>query len=648
MERSKPAIAPSSTYGQACTQCYKAKCRCVRTPNGDNCERCLRLKKRCEPSESVRRRNAQTVDEADTRIARLEDKMESMLSAMQSFISSQTPVNVLPSNEHGISASTSYSNSTLLNPMSTNLGFSEGPTFTTDLNTTVTPNPNPFLSHTYPLSPPAPSPNHADERLDFFRTRMLPSFPFIDLSPDMTSWYLRQHRPFLFQAIHTITTFSTQERLTQVEELKRLLFTSAFLKVQSNIDLLLGVLTYLAWSSDAFLGRADLISRLMMLAISLVYDLRLFKPSSLDVQVMMTMTEGRADENNHDDTPDGLLERQRAVLACFILSSNISSHLGRQDAIRWTPQMDEALRVITLNKSCPGDKLFVSQVRLQLLKQRADDVRQQDETNSARKGTSPAAVSVPRLLYLKTLRRQLDELRSSFPSDLGQIHILNTHAQYVDLYINQLAYSISQDPVPLNLNLNPSSGMPPLLSFERLESLWHSVENIKSWVDNFHLIPCPKLIGQPFHFWSQMILSITLLKYLSTLQDPDWDCQAVRNTVPLVSTMDSMRQKLDLSGRELSELQRCEDHLLGYLVKLLTKCRVWAEVRWNMGSGSGVERQNVERRSACPAGGSPEGTYRGGNNHHIPDLDQMVWMQSMDLGDDQWFESVLGMPTTFY
>jgi hypothetical protein len=153
---------------------------------------------------------------------------------------------------------------------------------------------------------------------------MLPSFPFIDLTPDMTSSYLRQNRPFLLQAIHTVTTFSTQERLPQVEELKRLLFTSALLQVQSNIDLLLGLLTYLAWSTDPFLGRADLVSRLMMLAISLIYDLRLFKPSSPDVQLMMTITQGRADDNNqspNDQTPYGLLERQRAVLACFVLSS---------------------------------------------------------------------------------------------------------------------------------------------------------------------------------------------------------------------------------------------------------------------------------------------------------------------------------------
>ncbi|KAH8427733.1 uncharacterized protein LDX57_005442 [Aspergillus melleus] len=536
-----------------------------------------------------------------------------------------------PLNGHSTSSSTPYPDGTLITPTSTIQSISDGPPpFVTDPNAAESSNPDSlFLSHQYPSHFKFRTPNYAEERLDFFRSRMLPSFPFIHLTPDMTSWYLRQNRPVLFQAINTVTSFSTQERLVQVEELKHLLFTSALLKVQSNIDLLLGVLTYLAWSTDPFLGRADLMSRLMMLAMSLVYDLRLFKPPSTDVQLMMTITQGQEESSQSpgDKTPYGLLERQRAVLACFILSSNISSHLGRQDSLKWTAQMEEALKLISISESCPGDELFVAQVRLQLLKQKADDVRQQDETNCALTGTAPYM-----LIFSsgETLAQHKD--------------ILNTHAQYVDLYINQLAYSISQDALPIDLSGRRGDGG-ILLGFERLACLWQSVENIKSWLDNFYRIPCSKLVGQPFHFWSQMILTITLLKYLSTLQDPDWDCRAVRNTVHLISTMDCMRQKLDLSSKE-PELQ-CSDHLLKYLSKLLTRCRVWGEGRWDMGS----QMQDVETR---PDRGASHNTncqnhsQSQSQGHHIPDMDQMAWMQSMDLGSEQWFEDVLGMPAPFY
>lgn len=204
--------------------------------------------------------------------------------------------------------------------------------------------------------------------------------------------------------------------------------------------------------------------------------------------------------------------------------------------------------------------------------------------------------------------------------------ILHAHTQYVEMYINQLAYSMAHEPQPLNL-----SGQ---LGFERFECLWQSVENIKLWLDSFSAIHYSKLIGQPFHFWSQMIMSLTLLKYLSTLRDPEWDCQAVRNVVPLISTIDSMLQKLDQSSQE-PEIQGI-DHLLHYLSKLLIRCRIWAEVRWDMACS--MQEANVLSESNSDV---------TRHNSHIPDLDQIAWIQSMDLGDDQWFDEVLSIPTTF-
>ncbi|KAI8626418.1 putative C6 transcription factor [Xylariaceae sp. FL1651] len=628
MERTRTGTGNSSTYGQACMQCYKAKCRCVPSSNGTSCERCQRLKKECQPSDSVRRRIGQRAEESDIRIAQLESKLETLLSAMQTIVnSSGSSVNLDQLlSENNISSSTSNSTGILTNSTDTNSSISEELTPATETSPKAPQHTNPFSP-----SPPDISLSQAEECFDFFRSRMLPCFPFIDLTPDITAWQLHQDRPFLFQAILTITTFSTQKKLARAEDLKRLLVSSALITVQSSIDLLLGLLTYLAWSTDAFLGGADLVSRLMMLAVSLVYDLRLFKPSQPDVQLLMTITQGGTREydlNASEETVQSLMEKQRALLACFILSSNVSSHLGRQDALRWTPQMEEACRAIEKNSSSPKDEMFAFQVRLHVLKQRAAYIREQHETDRARTLTASVTASIPGLLYLKTLREQLHELRSSFPPDLYQKETLIMYAEYVELYINHLAYSISFDSPPLNLSGQRSDGG-LLPGFERLACLWRSVECIKSWLDNFYKIPPSELVGLPFHFWSQMILCITVLKYLSVLGDPAWDCQAVRNTVDLISTMDWMVQKLDLASKEPSV--QCDDNLFKLLSRLLYKCREWANGWWNM-------------VPQIPDVGVDSGVTSGS---HIPDLDQMVWMQSMDLENDQWLESVLGESTAF-
>ena len=279
--------------------------------------RCLRLGKDCQPSESVRRRerDAQRV-ESDTRIAQLEDKMETLVATIQNLVSSSGPPVGISRfvNEEEIASSTSRSKSR-----------ENGTKSSTSTETLMPPRTDPFFPSRHDFLPSSDAlPYQAEESLEFFRSRMLPCFPFLTLDPEITAWHLHRERPFLFQAILTITTFSTQRRLARTEELKRTLSTSALLNAQSNIDLLLGLLTYLAWSTDAFLGKADLVSRLMMLAISLVYDLRLFKPSPLDVQVMMAITQGHADVNGQypsEETAQSFMEKQRAVLACFILSS---------------------------------------------------------------------------------------------------------------------------------------------------------------------------------------------------------------------------------------------------------------------------------------------------------------------------------------
>ncbi len=148
--------------------------------------------------------------------------------------------------------------------------------------------------------------------------------PFINIPPEMAARQLCQDRPFLFQAIITVASFSTRERLMRAEELKRLVFTSALTDAQSSMDMLLGLLTYIAWSTDAFLGRADPpLSRLMMLAISLmVYDLRLFKPSPPDVRTIVAFTQGfyEHDRTNSTEAFQSLMDQQRAVLACFVLA----------------------------------------------------------------------------------------------------------------------------------------------------------------------------------------------------------------------------------------------------------------------------------------------------------------------------------------
>lgn len=326
--------------------------------------------------------------------------------------------------------------------------------------------------------------------------------------------------------------------------------------------------------------------------------------------------------------------------------------------------MEEACHVIEKDNASPADQVFASQVRLHVLKQRAAHIREQHERDRASATAASTSSPIPSLLYLKTMKAQLHELTTSFPADVLQkgqflewivcfstaddvvvadigampeqlcLDALNVYASYVNLYINQLAYSISFEPPLLDISDRRTSGG-LLPGFGRLECLWQSVECIKSWLDNFYKISSADLIGLPFHFWSQMIQCITILKYLSTLEDPAWDCQAVRSTVDLIPTMRRMVQKLNVAGKEPGLLQ-CDDSILQLLSRLLCKCRAWADAWHSFTPPTSM--------SANGLGAEPSST---GHSQHIPDLDQMAWVHSMDLDNDQWLESILGGSAVF-
>jgi hypothetical protein len=53
------------------------------------------------------------------------------------------------------------------------------------------------------------------------------------------------------------------------------------------------------------------------------------------------------------------------------------------DTMRWTPQMEEALRAVGASKECPTDEVFAFQAPLQQLAQRAAQVREQQEADHA-------------------------------------------------------------------------------------------------------------------------------------------------------------------------------------------------------------------------------------------------------------------------
>ncbi|KAJ5593833.1 C6 transcription factor [Penicillium hispanicum] len=640
MEKRGPTPG-SGSYGKACMQCSKAKCRCVARPDSAACERCLRLKKPCQPPDSIRRRGARNF-ESGAQIAKLEGRIDTLTTMLRSIANATgVPADPQPNPNESLVSAGGTANEDIGNSASSYPDNEGVPPSLTDAPSQSSPSGTCGSTKSSPWQQPLPyelAPDEATWYLERFINHMLPCFPFIYFAPGITAQQLRRDRPFLAEAIIAVATPSTQQKLTRAERLKYHLTHSAVLENQSSIDMLLGILTYIAWSTDPFLQRASNLSRMIMLAMSLVYDLELGKPPPPppDAQVIATMTPGlgNPERSLSDGSAGGILEKQRAALACFVLSSIISSSFGRIVPLRWDPQMEEAARFIETNKECPSDESFAIQVRLQLLAQRARNLREPQEADHVNAAETARTTPFATAMYLKVLQRQLTELRASFSPHLPRRDMLTAYAHYVELCINEVTrLACSQDPLlPESGSGDGANGS--MAEFEHLECLSRSLYAAKSWLDVFYTIPPAAYVGFPFFLWFQLVRCIVILKHLSTFEDPAWDRQAVRNTVDMLTLLEWMAEKAELASREVGE--QSDDDLFQRVSRMLRLSQGWV-----------ISKRKAATQAAegIPSlHGDGPGLALAGDV--MMDATEMAWMDALEHGDGTWLEDFLGWSPT--
>ncbi|KAL4915942.1 hypothetical protein BDW62DRAFT_118251 [Aspergillus aurantiobrunneus] len=397
----------AAPYGQACLHCFKTKSKCVKEGNNDSCERCLRLNKQCCSADSLRKRASQKPSDAAAMIANLEAKVDGLNTLLHEVVeNSASPAalrEIIEGRQREAKGKQRVDEEQGLSvPGQTSTSSSAGD---------------------WKLFP-----DQEQTRLSIFRGRMLPFLAFMHLPLDLTAESLQAEKPLLFRAIMTVTSPSIQEKRARGSELKRLLIQKAMGDIQSTPDLLLSVLTYLGWGYDTFVNKLSTSSpsRLTQIAMAVAYDIRsnLSNPKEayLFPNEAMTSDHRACNTRSPEDSDRQILEKMRAILGCFLLTSLTASHYQRVEPMRWTPQMEEYLGTISRSKETLTDEMFSLQVRLQSLVQQVTEQRDQREVDRCQTvATSIPSKSTEPLLnrwYLEALQRKLHEITALIPPHL--------------------------------------------------------------------------------------------------------------------------------------------------------------------------------------------------------------------------------------
>lgn len=233
-----------------------------------------------------------------------------------------------------------------------------------------------------------------EESLAYFRDRMLKYFAFIHIPEDAET--LRTNRPFLFLCIMAVSSQSTKTKIALNEKVKETVTHRMFFDNEKPVDieLLLGLLIFIVWGNDSLLhGMPTRVPRLMQLAVTLVFDLRLNKAPPEDSN-MLPMGKDYLGPR----TSVRSMEEIRAVLGCFLLSSMVSSYFGMTDPLQWTSTMDEYLEILSRSRESVYDELFAHQLRLQ---------RIAGELESAKNTTE-----IPSSFYVSVLRKRMEDIKA--------------------------------------------------------------------------------------------------------------------------------------------------------------------------------------------------------------------------------------------
>ncbi|PWY80823.1 hypothetical protein BO94DRAFT_470367 [Aspergillus sclerotioniger CBS 115572] len=505
-------------YGNACATCARAKCRCV-PRGGGRCERCHRLNKDCRTLPS--RRKARPLSKA----VQLERKMDGLMKLLTSSAGR------------------------------------------TDLPTPVR-EPADVPGREQPANEPVREEREdeetevgEEEALHSFRNR-LQFLPLIHIPATTTARDLTRQSPFLWRCIAAVEKKHAASQAALCVGIRELAGRRLLVDCEKSLDLLQGVLVYLAWVTFHSQPQKSSLCIYAQMAIGLVFELGLNKPPPPDLSMIVS-------NNNAVGHLPGLkasistrrtMNERRAVLSCFVMTSIIAQFLGRMDPLRWTSHMQESLEVLAGSEESPGDGVLVQLTRTRLL---ADQILQ-GPWSEGLYGLHPAQAVAA--FHLKALQSRLEAIKAEIPVSLAENKPILFH--FYDTEITLYEVAIAKPPADEEM------------STQRLDHLYAALQVVKRFFDLFLTIAPAGYTSLALPNLTQVSHCLVTLLRLSTLDYPGWDKAAVRRSVDILAVAEQiatrMGQVADAVG--IQSEGACDDPF-GKLGMIMQKLRSEWELR---------------------------------------------------------------------
>ncbi|KJZ73035.1 hypothetical protein HIM_07607 [Hirsutella minnesotensis 3608] len=496
-------------YGRSCTNCSRAKCRCILRPQGGSCERCHRLGKECHQIAAARKRTSRR--SANSRAAQLEEKLEdlvSMLRATQRAGQPAVPMESEHQPEAGAQQPAPQQFPSRLDSLAAAATADTSPS-PIDRPSCIGPTPGSDSSFSLGNAQVRPEPTQEEAELYLARFRQwLKTFPFMYISPEMTAQALRKQRPFLWMCIMNLTTTSVPQMLMLRDKIREHVSRKLVLEYEANMDFLLGLVAHLAWANtNTGAGVRPFIIMYSQLATALIYDMGLSRAPNDEQQssVYLKICGPRPPPALKTRT----MEERRAILAFWFCSSVLSAFIGKMEPFGWTTHMDDCLDLLERQPEQPQDETLVALVRIQLIGEEVRKLQRRDGDGDF--GQGPTYIHKPNLLSrLRDLRQRLPAAVHSQHAILLHLHCLEAQIHSIGLFTEQV--------IPVTM---------------RTSSLYACTKAATAWCDALFTVTIPEISGMSFALYVGLAQILAIMYKLIVSEDPAWDKEILRSTANL-------------------------------------------------------------------------------------------------------------------
>ena len=298
-----------------------------------------------------------------------------------------------------------------------------------------------------------------------------------------------------------------------------------------------------------------------------------------------------------------------------------ANYFQRSEPMRWTPYLEECLKLLMQTAEHPTDELLSCLVRLQII---ANGVQAEDWDNVY--PHSELSQKLPRSQYIHHHKMQLDDLKRTIPAHLMINDILRLHLLGLEISIHE-QWLLSS---PIASNFGQTQCM---------EGLWACFTAVKSFFEFMFFLdtfPLATYLFLSIGIYSQLGHCFVALFRLSTFESPHipWDRQRIVTELDLgdvarklVYVYDAMPTAAGIDNTGVEACQAQWDY--GKMVMLTTVLKWWdSKVRPSiMGSSS----------PSTEHGAAQQETTSGMFNPSVVDFADM----DFGLEDEEWLKEIM-------